>query len=570
MKNLLSRKTLTTLGAASLLIGVLACGPAAPTATAPDADPTASPTGTADAKVTDTSDPFVVTDLLREEPLPLLKGPAPTFDEATLAAPLKGVPAAPASCDAYVKRSPKKKPTCADKASGLAALDAAVQGADDAQVDELLAGAEACTGLEPGIVRAIRIELAPAECGDVLAEPFLKTKPAGLSGAVQHTLVGQAIAARLSRTVGTPPKLTAPFDKKRVLDFTKNTLFPWFDQQRAAVAALSGQGRNLASYGKGLVALSSGWAYLRLVEVVREAPIPDEFRRDPEIANAYFAAVDEKLEPTKANGRDGALVGLGMMAQGGVLHDGRMQVTRALLAKMYGGRRIDALDVLELPRIGEPSTATTDQRLAAKLPTFLAGLLLDPGVAKDPKVLASLLHRGIPMPMRAALKEGEATLSKEAKALYARGRFELGIRYWRTVDFDTTVALLSKIPRAELAEADRLLLASAIALRNGPEDIAVLMLKNDAFHPRFADVRALDAFVKSSSDKALVGVAAFDAAVLRQIATPRDADGAYWEGLAERYRQASGLLVDESVRHESDERAKAAVQTAKVLKTTSP
>lgn len=517
------------------------------------------------------SDPFVVTDLLREEQLPLLKGPAPTFNEAKLEAPVKGVPPAPATCDAYVKRAPKPtKPTCGDKPAAIAALDTAFAASDPAQRDELLAVAETCAGVEPGFVRALRIELAPLECGDVLAEPLLKAKPAGMSGAIQHTLVGQAIAARLARSVGTPPKLKGPFDKKKVIDFTKSTLFPWFDDQRKAVEQLSSQGRELASYGKGLVALQSGWAYLRLVEVVRDAPIPDEFRKDPELANAYFAAVDEKLDPTKDNGRDGALVGLGMMAQAGVIHDERMRTTRALLAKMYGGRRVDALDVLALPKLADPEAGTPELRLAAKLPPFLAGLLLDAKSASDPKMLRSLLHRGVPMPMRVALKEAEASLSDEARGLYARARLEMGIRYWRAVDFDTAVALGAKTPKDKLDPTTKLVLATAIALRGGPEDVSTLMRKSDGFSPKFADVRALDEVTKTTSEPGLAGFAAFDAAVLKQVGAPRDADAKYWEALAERYKDASAKLENDNIKHEADERLKAAVQTAKILKTTMP
>lgn len=554
----------------ALSVGTLSfgCGPATQTTQTPDTEPSGTATAGPEAPP-DTSDPFAVSDLLREEQLPLLKGPAPTFNEAALAAPVKGVSAPPGSCDAFVKRAVKKKPTCADKPSTLAAIDAAMNTGDVAARDEMLAAAESCTGIEPGFVRALRIELAPIECGDALAEPVLKAKPAGMSGSVQHTLVGQALSARLARSVGTPPKLTGPFDKKKVLDFTKNTLFPWFEEQKNAVATLSGQGRELGSYGKGLVALSSGWAYLRLVEVVREAPIPDEFRKDPEVANAYFAAVDEKLEPTKQNGRDGALVGLGTMAQAGVLQDERMRSTRSLLAKMYGGRRVDALDVLVLPKIPDPEGATVEQRLAAKLPSFLAGILLDPNSAKDPKMLRSLLHRGVPMPMRVALKEGEASLSDEARLLYGRARLEMGARYWRIVDFDAAVGLFSKVDKAKLDDRSKLVFATALALRNGPEDVAVLMLKNEGFSPKFGDVRALDTLAKGSSDQAVPGTASFDAAVIRQIAAPRDADAAYWEKLAERYRDAASKVTDQNVKYEADERAKAAAQTAKI-KSSSP
>lgn len=557
------RKPLASLAA---VLALCACSTPTPPPTTPDheASPTSKPKP--EEAPPDTSDPFVIDGLLREEQLPLLGGPKPSFNEATLEAPVKGVPPAPASCDAYVKRSTKLKPTCSDKPGALTVLDQAMSSRDPNERDEVLLAAESCTGIEPGIVRAIRVELAPDVCGDVLAEPVLKQKNPGMSGAVQHTLVGQAIAARLARTVGGPPVLAPPFTKQKVLDFTKKTLFPWYEEQAKAVSTLSGQGRELAAYGRGLVALASGWANLRLVEVVREAPIPDEFKRDPEVANAYYAGLDERLEMTKSNGRDGALVGLGAMAQAGVIEDSRVSATRLLLAKMYGGRRVDALDVIALPHIPDPTADTVDHRLAAKLPTFLAGLLLDPAGATDPAMLRSLMHRGIPMPMRAALKAGEDKLSDQAKALYGRARLELGRRYWRAVDFDSAIALYSKIPKPALSTQVKLELGVAIALRSGPEDVAVLMIKNDGFSPKFADVRALDRFAKDTTERPLAGLALFDAAVLRQIATPRDADAAYWSKLEERYKSAAASLAEPTLRREAEERAKAAAATAKVVK----
>lgn len=560
------RASIASIASIALLGALAACNPATqPTLTPKQVEGLPMDQGMLPKPEDAAGDPFVVEGTLREEQLPLLKGPQPTTADAALDAPIKGLPKAPPTCDAFVKRQSKPTRDCADRAASLAVLDDAFAQADAQKRDELLAAAEGCTGIEPGLVRSLRIELAPAECGDVLAEPVLKAKPVGMSGAVQHALIGQAVAARLARTVGAPPVFKGAFTSQRVLEFTKKSLWPWYEEQSQAVKALSAKGRELSAYGKGLVALQSGWANLRLVEVVREAPVPDDYKKDPEMGNAYYGTLDEKLEPTKSDGRDGALVGLGTMVQAGVISDERMKTTRALLAKMYGGRRVDSLDVLGLTPLALPAESNALERLASKLPSFHAGLLLPPESAKEVGVLRSLLHRGVPMPMRAALKEADAGLSDEVRALYGRARLEMAIRYWRVVDVDAAVGQFAKMDRAKMKESDRLLFALAIALRNGPEDVAMLMLKNQAFGLQFGDVRALDAVTKSATDKGIAGLSAFDAGVLRQIGAPRDADAAYWQGLEQRYKDAAAMLTDSKLRFEADERAKAASAQTKIL-----
>ncbi len=547
-----------------LLAFAFACG----SADQPIATPTTTtaPTATTSApKVEAPADPFAVEGLLREEQLPLLKGPQPTTNDVALETKPKAVPNAPASCDAFTKRAPKTKPSCADRKATLAALDAALALGTPSERDEALSALESCTTLEPGLVRGIRAELAPAECGDALVEPVLKQKPAGMTGAIQHALLGHAIAARLTRAVRNPPQLKAPFNKKRVEDFVKKELVTWYKDQVQAMEALSAQGKELGSYGKGLVGIAAGWGYLRLVESLREAPVPKEFTADRELGNEYYTALDIVLDPVKERGRDASLVGLGHMARAGLLVDERTERTRLLLSKMYGGRKVDGLDVLVLAPLPPPGDSV-EARLAQKLPTYFAGLVLDPTAANDLDLLRAFARRGVPQPFRSALKEAEATLSDDVRAAYARARLDLGRRYWRAVDLDTAVGLYAKMDRSKMSENDRLSFALALALRNGPEDVAALMLKNDPMSPKFANVAALDAVAKSPNTSTR-GQAAFDAAVLRQIAVPRDADAAYWEALAERYKAAVALLSSGPVKDEAAKREDAARATAKVVKT---
>jgi hypothetical protein len=511
-------------------------------------------------------------ELLAEEQLPVLKGPKPIVAEVALPKAPKGVPAAPASCKVFTARVAKKPLTpvgggtqsCADPAGALSGLAVALEMTSGDDRDAALLELESCKGLEPGLVRALRIELAPPECGDVLAEPLLSKKPTGLSGSIDHALVGLSLAARLHRTAATPPVLAAPFSKKRVEAFIQKELFPWFNEQAVAVEELSKQGAALSSYGKGVVALAAGWADLRMVDVLRESPIPDEFRTDAEKGAVYYAALDDRLEPRKARGRDAALVGIREMAYQGILVDERTSRTRSLLAKLYGGRRVDGLDVLLRPASSPGVSSEPAAVLARKLPTFYAGLLLDPAKAIEPAVFTALTTRGVPTPMRAALKEADAALVPEVRSAYGHFKLAMGLRYWRSVDFDVAVALFDKLPEDKRTAEDWLGHATALGLRHGPTDVAAIMLQLDAIGPKFGDVRALDWVRDEKKGVPAAGHAAFNAAVIRQIATPRDADGAYWTALEERYKAAVSLL-EEPARNEAFERARAAGATAKVL-----
>jgi hypothetical protein len=151
-------------------------------------------------------------ELLAEEQLPVLKGPKPIVAEVALPKAPKGVPAAPASCKVFSGRVAKKplRPVgggaqnCADPGGALAGLAVALEQTSVDERDAALLDLESCKGLEPGLVRALRIEFAPPECGDVLAEPLLAKKPTGLSGSIEHALVGLSLAARLQRTAATP------------------------------------------------------------------------------------------------------------------------------------------------------------------------------------------------------------------------------------------------------------------------------------------------------------------------------------------------------------------------------
>jgi hypothetical protein len=500
-----------------------------------------------------TGDPFAIDGIIRQEQLPLLKGPQPAYAEVALADPPEGVPAPPASCDAWAKH-PVGKPACADGGTAKAKLDEAM-GKDGAERDKALAAMEACEGLPPGFVRSLRAELAPVECADALVKPFFAAKPKNVPGAVQHALVGQALAARLRRAVSPPPKLDPPFSRERVLEHHRGPLKEWLEVQAKGIQTLASQGAALGAYGKGIVATEAGMADLRLVEAVRGAPVPEEFKKDPELESAYFASLDESLDPRKARGRDGELVGLREMANAGVTRDTRTGEARAILSRLYGGRRVDALDPLLLPPIAEAPAATVDQRLAARLPSFYAGTILTPESIVDPATARALMERGFPLPFRAAAREKHKELSRDTATLLARARIELGIRYWRAVDFDEAITLLQIIPEEERRPDHRLMLALAIALRKGPEDTVALMKAGGTAPPKFGDVRALEVIANESGK--LAGHAAFDAALLRELAAPQGAPAAYFRDVAGKWRKAERLVQDDKAKAFANDRAQA-------------
>src|SRR6185369_4001571 len=185
---------------------------------------------------------------------------------------------------------------CADGPSALAALDAALGEDDPGARDRALVDLEACAGLPGGAVRAIRIELAPTECGDAIAEPWLKAPPPGANGHMHYAILGQAIAARLSRAATNPPELARPFDRKRVQEFIKGQMRAWFDEQARVIESVSRDAAELPGYAKGVAAVESGIADMRLVEAARGAPIPDEFARDQELKNTYYGSLDQWLD----------------------------------------------------------------------------------------------------------------------------------------------------------------------------------------------------------------------------------------------------------------------------------
>jgi hypothetical protein len=209
-------------------------------------------------------------------------------------------------------------------------------------------------------------------CADALVTPLLEAPPQGMSRDLESVMLGLVVSARLSRLLADPPRPEPPVTKDRFRTFFAEVLTPWVLSQAAAVEQLSLAGARLSGYGRGVAAIAAGNADLRFVEMVREVPLPDEMKADKAIESAYYAALDEALEPRKVRGRDAALVGLRAFAELGAVHDPRVDRARELLTKLYGGSRVAARSSSPrrcTPRCGStPPPRRTSPRCAAVAP----------------------------------------------------------------------------------------------------------------------------------------------------------------------------------------------------------
>ncbi len=488
--------------------------------------------------------------------------PAPPASQAPKPDPLAAVPPVPATCAVLVQH-PVGGTCGSGKSGGFAALDAALAQSDTEQRDARLAGIEACSQFPGGLVRALRAELAPVICSDALVEPVLATAtPDTMRRDVRETLEGLRLAGKLSRLVLDVPKLAEPFDKAAFDVFLKTLLKPWIMGQARAIEALSLDGSRLGGYAKGVVAIEAGLADMRFVEVVRSIPLPKEMAGDPQVQDAYYGSLDQELEPRKDRGRDASLVGLREFARAGIIRDARIDRARAVLSKLYGGHRIDALDGLLLPPLDMQEPAALEERLASRVPTFYLPLLVENLDVTKPSVLRALLDRGLPSPMHQAL--ANATLTPEAKALYARILLELGQRYWRSEDL-AHAAQVATGGDGKPTETGELISALALALKGGPKDAADMMLRGPVLPEGVGNVSDLDALAKKAKAP-ISGYAAYDAGFILQLAPPANANKAFWQGVAKRYRQAARQLPSADQRTAATQRAKASEATAAAIR----
>ena len=214
------------------------------------------------------ADPFAIPKDLREEPASTM---TPVVASLTLqpypAAPA-GLPKPPVACNAFVKRAAVgKAPVCKERPAALDALDAALAETDEATRDGRLVALEGCAGLPVGIVRALRADLAPAQCGDVLVEALVDKPPKALTSAVYNTLLGQALAGRMARLGYDAPKVSAPYDKPHLLEHMTGPFKAWLVMHAQAIQSTSDVAARLSFYGRAIAAVSQDPTALRLLAI---------------------------------------------------------------------------------------------------------------------------------------------------------------------------------------------------------------------------------------------------------------------------------------------------------------
>ncbi len=485
-----------------------ASGPPSRAPASPGAEgPGSSPSVVRPAAAPPPSDPFVLPSRPAEgELFTLVEAGAPVDVAAVQKAwTAKGIAPRPKTCAAYETRAAAK--------SGDGVLDTADPNERDARLLAL-------EQQHPSVIPALRADLAPLECADAITDKKIP-RTGSVAGKHASVLVGLSLASKLSRTALTPPTMEDTNDKAKVKAFIKGPLAKWVVEQASAIEALSAAAAGLRGYGRGIAAVAAGVADLRLVDKIRSAPTPKGW--DRELKAVYEAALDEALEPRKNRGRDAALVGLSELAQVGVLRDERVKSARALLAKLYGGRRIDALDGLLLPEWKGP---------ASPLPAYWEVAAPELGLHAE----------GVRLRPKCS---GAACLD------YARGRFEMGRTYWRRADF------VEAAYAAKEAGADphaRLVLALSLALAKGPNGAKEMMAAPSPSALGLDHVEALDAVVAEGGPTA--GMAAFDAAHLRSLSVPEgEAAAAYLREVAARFKKSAPLLAEANDKKLAEQRA---------------
>lgn len=515
----------------ALLPWLIACAPGA--TTAGPQEPTRAPADSPSA--------------LAPGPGEATKSQSPRADLLYPAHP--AVPAPPPSC--VLGSALPGRATCQEARDDLA--EALTR--DGVERDTALALLEGCDTFEAGLIRALRADLGPAECADVLVNAVVGEQAAsGNSPAVapdvQEALVGLGLAARLHRLALTPPAAPSARDKATLDLYYKDALFPWIEQQAAAIYVMAAQGKALHGYAKGLVAIEAGNADMRFVEIARAAPIAEEIAKFPEAKDVYYATLDERLEPRKGRGSAAALVGLREMAQVGIRSSTRVTSARDLLSRAYGGRRVNALDTLLVPPAPAQAADDAAAAIASHVPTVYATALVGRAPVTEHLVRAHL-QMGMPTGLRREVEVGGGGAG--AQFLLARALFEQGRTYFRAQDFQDASQLLTALLDAEppsegtvpaltpdQQQQAMLLRALCIALLAGPKDAAEMIAQGPRFADALGNLVLLDGIASSRSPQA--GRAAFNAAYLRELViNPADPDA--WSDLAHRYRTAAARLT---------------------------
>jgi len=530
--------------ALSTLLASTACAPSGKVNTAADAD---------DPRATPSSD--------GAEPAEATKKPSGPAADVLYPAP-SAVPEAASSCVAAGPLPAQK--SCPEARPRLATLLAG----DEAQLDAGLAELETCVEFPAGLVRALRVELGDAKCGDVALAPVVGegVDASALAPDIREALVALGLGARLRRLAVDQPAPPKERSKEALDTYFKEALFPWISSQAKAIFEMARQGTALSGYARGVVAIEAGNADMRFVEIAREVPVSDDIEKEQEAKDLYYVTLDEQLEPRKARGRNAALVGMREMARIGVRGGERLSSARSLLSRAYGGRRVNALDTLMVPEVAPAKAETDAAAIASRVPTSYAAALVG-GAPVTANLVRAHLNQGITVALRravASMKDND-----ESKLLLARALFESGRTFFRAEDFQAASALLTGLLDAEKSRLDDeareeavLLRALSVALLAGPKDATEMIAKGPRFADTMGNLVMLDGLAERKGE--LGGRGAFDAAYLRELVAPPGSPD-YWKDLATRYRAASRKLKG-SERKLASERGQACAEIERTIR----
>lgn len=480
-----------------------------------------------------------------------------------LYAPPAPVPALSGTCRSSGPLPPAE--ACEDPANALA--EALLL--KDAARDNALSALESCLEYPRGLVRALRAELGPAECADGLVVSLVGEgkNSSELSADIRETLVALGLGARLARLAVSPPEAPESRTRETLEEYFRDRLFPWISEQAQAIFVMASQGTHLSGYARGIVAIEAGSADMRFVEIARNAPLADEIAEHEEAKDVYYATLDERLEPRKARGRNAALVGLREMARLGVRTSDRVTEARSLLSKVYGGRRINALDTLMLAPVPSVRAEGAEAAIASRVPTVYATALVG-GAEPTPLLVRAHLQMGMPPGLR---RDVESNGGTQSRLLLARAIFESGRTYFRAEDFQAVQALLTQVADGKNPGTDdlepqqeeevRLLRALAIALSAGPIDAADMMARGPRFADSLGNLAVLDGLAEEKTE--LGGRAAFNATYLRELVAPEGAPS-YFADLGARYLQAAKNLKGDEAKRARD-RGNACIEIQRAL-----
>ncbi len=249
------------------------------------------------------------------------------------------------------------------------------------------------------------------------------------------------------------------------------------------------------------------------------------------------------------------LVGLRLFAQLGVLHDERVLRAQALLGKLYGGARVDALDLLLLPNQPAPALDTTRSARRVYRPTTRSRSF--PTSITEPGNLRALSTRGLPPPHRKKLDQ--AKLDPAAKKLYARAlpAIRHSLRQGRGLQHaaEDRGVRCRRTTRRAWSEVSRR------RSRPAPPTRRILMLKGQPA-TGLGSLTELDALAKEVDKTS--GMASFDGAYILELVPRRD-DASFWEDVGRPLRPREQRLTDPKDKERAAEYANSARSTAKSL-----